>query len=209
MFWSPFLGHRHVLVPVAAAVTTKHRENVVLMAYFIWCALDITVVMPLVLYRLRGRDLLRKQGIYWENKGSMRNRAPTNSQSYFSILLAYGLNAFCSSGSPQHALVYVRMSSYISVQRNRTESNPWPAHYQAQFPNNRAITAVLVWSGFKPIVFFFRFFIMKCLYILNSAFNNWCVKHQDRALKMHHYERVIHTLYTHQPHTGWLDYPQC
>jgi len=39
------------------------------------------MITPLVLYRLRGR----------ENKGSMRNRTPANSQSYFSILLVYGL----------------------------------------------------------------------------------------------------------------------
>ena len=33
---SNFLGHRHVLVPVAAAVTTKHRVNVaVIIIYFI------------------------------------------------------------------------------------------------------------------------------------------------------------------------------
>ena len=32
---SNFLGHRHVLVPLAAAVTTKHHENVAVISSFI------------------------------------------------------------------------------------------------------------------------------------------------------------------------------
>ena len=51
-----FLDHRHFLVPFAAAVTT-----VAITIYFMH---GIRVITPLVSCHLRGRDLLRKQGIY-------------------------------------------------------------------------------------------------------------------------------------------------
>ena len=45
---------------------------------------NVMVITPLVLYRLRARDLLRK-------KGPTGNRIPANSQSYFTVLHVYGL----------------------------------------------------------------------------------------------------------------------
>ena len=71
-FVVPFLGHRHVLVPVAAAVATKHFENVgvissnngllYLMPTDNQCNrrsrhLSYIRDTPLVLYCLRGKDL--------------------------------------------------------------------------------------------------------------------------------------------------------
>ena len=46
-------------------------------------------LVVITIYSIRCYTL--EAAIFWKNKGSMRNRSPANSQSYFSILLVYGL----------------------------------------------------------------------------------------------------------------------
>ena len=92
MFWG--WTFRHIIAPVAAAYTAKHCKNVAVISSkitqykLLFFALQI--IVPLVLYHLTwswlGLYFNAEVVIYWEKEPLLRNY-----QSYFSILLVYGV----------------------------------------------------------------------------------------------------------------------
>ena len=78
--------------------------------------------------------------------------------------------SWCCTSCTKYELKYywnfekLRKFNYLAIKsKKRSRIEPLTSSLSSRVLNNWAITTMLVWSGFKPVVFFFHFSPLKCL----------------------------------------------